>query len=85
MKVVLDLRTCNCWDAACEAHFGSHYVRDEITPVDCMVEMVDDGQKELTFFIKDRDGSDKTLVVNEENRADVYDAWRKVLDNQPEV
>ena len=43
MKIVFNRRGCNCWDAACETHFGWHFLREEITPIDCMVEMLDDG------------------------------------------
>jgi hypothetical protein len=82
MKIVLDSRSCNCWDPACETHFGWHFLREEITPVDCTVEMVDDGREELTFFIKDRDGSDKVLVVDESNRAAAYDSWRQAWEQQ---
>jgi hypothetical protein len=82
MKVVLDRRSCNCWDPACESHFGWHFLRAEMTPVDCVVEMVDDGRKELTFLIKDRDGKDKTLVVTDQNRALVHDSWIQALEEQ---
>ena len=75
MKVVLDRRSCNCWDAACETHFGWHFLREEVTPVDCTVEIADDGKEEITFYIKDRDNIDKTLVVDDNNRADAYDSW----------
>ena len=75
MKVVLDRRSCNCWDAACETHFGWHFLREEVKPVDCTVEIADDGKEEITFYIKDRDNIDKTLVVDDNNRADAYDSW----------
>jgi hypothetical protein len=82
MKVQLDTRTCNCWDAACEAHFGWHFLRGEMTPVDCTVAIIDDGKEEITFLIKDRDGSDKILVVTDENRAEAHDAWRIAWEKQ---
>jgi hypothetical protein len=82
MKIVLDQRSCNCWDPACEAHFGWHFLREEITPVDCTVEVCQDGREELTFQIKDRDGSDKTLVVNQDNWAEAYDSWRLAWEKQ---
>ena len=77
MKIVLDRRSCNCWDAACETHFGWHFLRDEVTPVDCTVEIVEDGKEETTFVIKDRDGIDKVLRVNDQNRAVAYDNWQE--------
>jgi hypothetical protein len=82
MKIVLDQRSCNCWDAACEAHFGWHFLGEEITPVDCVIETVDDDLPELTFYIKDRDGSDKTLVIDDTNRGDAYNSWRQAWEKQ---
>ena len=75
MKIVLDRRSCNCWEPACEAHFGWHFLRDEITPVDCTIEISDDGNSELTFHIFDRDDTDKVLVVDDSNRDLAYDSW----------
>ncbi len=82
MKIVLDRRGCNCWDAACETHFGWHFLREEITPVDCVVEMLNDGQKEITFCIKDRDGLDKVMVVDDTNRDEAYDSWQQAWEKQ---
>jgi len=82
MKIVLDRRSCNCWDAACETHFGWHFLRSEITPVDCTVDVIDDEQPETTIFIKDRDGLDKELVVNDKNRAEAYDSWQLAWEKQ---
>ena len=82
MKILLDRRSCNCWDAPCETHFGWHFLREEITPVDCTFEVVDDGQAEITFYIKDRDGVDKVLVVDESNRDEAYDSWRSAWEKQ---
>lgn len=82
MKIVLDCRSCKCWGAACETHFGSHFLGEEVTPIDCVVDMVEDGHEELRFFITDRDGQDKTLVVTEENRGDVYNSWREYWEKQ---
>jgi len=82
MRIVLDRRSCQCYDQACETHFGWHFLRDEVTPVDCTVEIVDDGRVELTFLILDKDGTDKELVVDEQNRAEAYDSWRLVWEQQ---
>jgi hypothetical protein len=82
MKIILDRRGCKCWDAPCEAHFGWHFLREEITPVDCTAEVIDDGKRELTFFILDRDGVDKTLIVDESNWAEAYDSWRTAWEKQ---
>jgi hypothetical protein len=82
MKIILDRRNCSCWDPACETHFGWHFLRDEVTPVDCTVEMIDDGHQETTFYIKDRDGVDKELVVTDENWAEAYDSWLQAWERQ---
>ncbi len=73
MKIILDRRSCTCWEPACETHFGWHFLRGEITPVDCMVEILDDGRPKLTFYIKDRDQTAKVLMITEENRAETYE------------
>jgi hypothetical protein len=82
MRIVLDRRSCQCYDQSCETHFGWHFLREDITPVDCTVEMVDDGQDEVTFLILDKDGTDKELVVDEENRAEAYDSWKLAWEKQ---
>ena len=82
MKIVLDQRSCNCWDAACETHFGWHFLREEVTPVDCTVEIIEDDSAEITFLIKDRDGSDKTLIVDASNKGEAYDSWRMAWEKQ---
>lgn len=82
MKIILDRRSCNCYDQACESHFGWHFLRGEIEPLDCLIETSDDGKSELTFVILDRDGVDKQLVVDETNRAMAYDSWRQAWEDQ---
>ena len=82
MKIILDRRNCKCWDPACESHFGWHFLRQEITPIDCTTEMIDDGKEEITFLVKDRDGLDKVLVVDKDNRALAYDSWRQAWEEQ---
>ncbi len=82
MRIVLDRRSCQCYDQACESHFGWHFLRDDITPVDCTLEMVDDQRAETTFLILDKDGIDKELVVNDENWGIAYDSWRQAWEQQ---
>jgi len=82
MKIVLDRRSCNCYEQACETHFAWHFLREEITPIDCVIEMTEDGQEELTFLILDRDGIDKTLVVNKSNQPEAYDSWLQAWEEQ---
>jgi hypothetical protein len=82
MKIILDRRSCNCWDAPCETHFGWHFLREEITPVDCTLEIQDDGKQARTFFILDRDGINKTLIVDESNQELAYDSWLLAWEEQ---
>ena len=82
MKIVLDRRSCNCYDQACETHFGWHFLREEITPVDCTLEVVDDSRPESTFYIKDKDNTDKVLVLDDENWALAYDSWLLAWEEQ---
>ena len=58
-------------------HFGCHFLRSENTPIGYMVDVIDDERPEIVFFIKDRDGQDKELVVNDENRAEASDSWQR--------
>ena len=82
MKITLDRRTCTCWAPACESHFGRHFLREEVTPIDCTLDILDDGNEARTFIIKDRDGVDKTLVVDERNWAEAYDSWMIAWEQQ---
>jgi len=85
MKIVLDRRVCICYEPACETHFGWHFLREEVTPVDCTVEISDDGRPERTFLILDRDGLDKVLVVDQNNWAEAYDSWQLAWEKQQEA
>jgi hypothetical protein len=82
MKIVLDRRSCNCYEQSCETHFAWHFLREEITPIDCVIEMTDDGHEELTFLVLDRDGIDKTLVVDRTNYPKAYDSWFQAWEEQ---
>ena len=82
INIILDTRICKCWDAACSAHFSSLFLGEEVTPIDCVVDMIEDDNREITFHIKDRDGTEKTLVVGDENYADAYDSWREAWEKQ---
>lgn len=82
MKILLDRRSCKCWEPACESHFAWHFLGDEVTPIDCVVEIAEDGSEAITFTILDRDGIDKELVIDESNRAEAYDSWRQAWEVQ---
>lgn len=82
MKIVLDRRTCSCWDAPCETHFSWHFLRQEITPIDCTLEISEDGKPERTFYIFDRDGTEKIFVVDESNLEAASDSWQTAWEKQ---
>ncbi len=84
MKVWMDRRWCPCWQAACEASFGWKLLRWDFAPGGCIVEAVDDGRPEITFYIKDRD-VDKVLIVTEENWAEAYDSWLLLWQRQQQA
>ena len=85
MKITLDRRNCTCWQPACESHFGWHFLREEVTPIDCTIEILDDGKNERRFIIKDRDGIDKQLLVDDHNWAEAYDSWQLAWEAQQSV
>ncbi|MDX1435413.1 MAG: hypothetical protein R3335_01285 [Anaerolineales bacterium] len=74
MKVILDRRSCTCWEAACESCFAGNLLAEFFVPA-CIVEEIDDGGPDLTVVLWDRDSSEKTLVVTEENWGAVFDSW----------
>ena len=82
MKIILDRRACKCWQPACESHFSWHFLREEITPIDCTVDIIDDGKESRTFIILDRDGIDKELLVDDHNWAEAYDSWQDAWEEQ---
>jgi hypothetical protein len=75
MKIYLDRHNCTSWIGACETCFSQHYLGEQILPNFCLLDVEDDGQPERTFVIKDRDGEEKVLVVDEENWPEVEDSW----------
>ncbi len=85
MKITLDRRNYTCWQPACESHFGWHFLREEVTPIDCTIEILDDGKKDRKFIIKDRDGIDKQLLVDDHNWAEAYDSWQLAWEAQQSV
>ncbi len=84
MKIYLDRRACPCWEAACESDFASRLERvmtEEFISA-CLLELVHDGDPDITFDIIERDSSKKTLVVNHENHPDAIDSWMLLWEKQ---
>lgn len=74
MKIILDRRSCTCWQAACESCFGGNLLQEYFVPA-CLVEEIEDGSPDLTVIVLDRDNTEKTLVVTGKNWGDVFDSW----------
>ena len=75
MQVYLDRTKCVRWQAACESCFSSRLTLKEFEIADCAMAVVSDGSENITFQIKDRDGTRKTLVITPEEEAEASDSW----------
>lgn len=54
----------------------------EFQPSACMVEWDKEDPDEITFIMRNKEGEDKVLVVNQENWPDAYDSWAQLLETQ---
>jgi hypothetical protein len=91
MKVYLDRNHCSVYQPGCESCFGGRvevFFGERTYGLDmdvagCVMEIAEEDDREsVTFFIKDRDGSDKELVVNKENWPDAYESWMTLYEKQ---
>ncbi len=83
MKIWLDRRACSLWDAACESDFAEKFLGDEVLPTACSVMLLEEDEKdEIVFYIRDRDGSHKELIVDDSNLALAIDSWIKAYARQ---
>jgi len=82
MKVYLDRNYCIRWSAACESCFANHLVSGTFDTTDCVLDVVEDEDPQITFFMRDRDKEQKLLVVDENNWADAYDSWMLLYEKQ---
>ncbi len=74
MRVTLDRRSCTCWLGSCESCFAGYLLQEHFCPA-CLLDEEDDGQAALSVLILDRDGTEKSLVVTDENWGEVFDSW----------
>lgn len=81
MKIRLDRRSCTCWEAACESCLAGNLMQEHFCPA-CILEEIEDDRSVLTLEIIDRDGSEKTLVVTDENWGAVFDSWMLAWQEQ---
>lgn len=82
MKVTLDRRLCTRWQASCESCFSTRLIQNNFDAADCGLHVEEDGRQPIEFRITDRDGSQKTLVVNSGNRAEAMDSWLLLWQQQ---
>ena len=91
MKVYLDRNHCDVYNAGCEScfggrievFFGDRSFGPEMDVAGCVMDIKEEDKKEkITFYIKDRDGSDKVLNVDKENWPDAYDSWMDMYEKQ---
>lgn len=82
MKVYMDRNLCSRWQAGCDSCFGTRVERGEFILDGCVLEVLEDDCDDFTLYIKDRDGTDKTLIVNEENWPEAYDSWQQLWEKQ---
>ena len=82
MHVYLDRTKCIRWQAACESCFSSRLTLKEFDIADCAMAVINDGSENITFQIKDRDGTTKTLVITPEEEAEAWDSWLLLWENK---
>ncbi|MDH5506418.1 MAG: hypothetical protein OEZ02_04290 [Anaerolineae bacterium] len=83
MKVYMDRNHCDLWQASCESCFGRKIILKEFDIEGCVMKILEEENKsEITFYIKDRNGSDKVLYVNQENWPDAYNSWLLLWEQQ---
>ena len=92
MKVYVDRNHCGVYQTACESCFGGriqvHFGDrpeglDVVEVAGCVLEIKDEEDRDnITFIIKDRDGSQKELRVDQENWPEAYDSWLMLYEKQ---
>jgi hypothetical protein len=79
----MDRNHCQLSQAACESCFGGRIELREFGEAGCVMDVRDeDDTEKITFFIKDRDGSNKVLHVNQENWPEAYNSWMLLYQKQ---
>ncbi|MBW8011982.1 MAG: hypothetical protein FVQ83_12205 [Chloroflexi bacterium] len=79
MKVYMDRRGCNVWDAACESDLSWHIDHGTYCTA-CTLGVLKDDSEDVTLVITDKDGSEKVLVVTDKNKWEIMDSWMLFLE-----
>jgi hypothetical protein len=82
MRVILDRSKCSRQPAACPVCFAGHLATGDFTSADCAMQSIENGRSEILFKIYERDGSIRSMVVNAENIAAVFDNWQLAWEVQ---
>lgn len=91
MKVYLDRNHCSVYQAACDSCFGGKIEMvfsgvvnlDDFRVTGCALKLEEEEYlDEITFYMKDRDGKDKVLIVNRENWPEAYNSWVDLYEKQ---
>ena len=82
MRVILDRTKCSRPLDECCRCFSSHLAKDKFASADCAIQCVENGRPEILFKIYERDGSIKSLAVNAENIAAVFESWQLAWEAQ---
>ena len=83
MKVYMDRNHCEMWQGACESCFGGRIYIKDFDLEGCVMKIEEEEDKhDIHFYIHDRDGSDKELMVNDDNWPEAYDSWMQLWEKQ---
>jgi hypothetical protein len=62
--------------------FATRLTQGNFDAADCGLGVTEDGTPSIEFSITDRDGSFKTLTVNQSNWGSAYDSWLELYRKQ---
>lgn len=83
MKIILDRNTCTRHAPACEACFGNKLMLNAFDVADCVKEIRNPEITDvITIYMTDRDGTQKTLILDQASFPDAYDSWMLFYEKQ---
>jgi hypothetical protein len=83
MKVIMNRNLCIRHAPACEACFAGKLMLNAFDVADCVLEIRDPERTEIvTIQMTDRDGTEKTLIIDRDNWPDAYDSWMLLYQSQ---
>ncbi|TAK13378.1 MAG: hypothetical protein EPO32_05540 [Anaerolineae bacterium] len=83
MKIILNRNTCTHHQAECEKCFGNKLMLNAFEDANCVQEIRDPHITDIiTIYMTDRDGSQKTLILDKASFPDAYDSWMLFYEKQ---